>query len=214
MDADDFRREKINRLSEHSRFRFDSTDPPADDAEAVNHRGVRIGADECVGEENAIALKHAFREVFEIDLVNDADPWRHETEGFERLLAPLQELVTLAVALELHLHVQPQRFRRTGEIDLDRMIDHQIDRHERLDDLRIASKLFHCAAHRRQIDHERNAGEILENDSRDDEGDFLLRRRLRFPVRQRLYILAPYFFPVAIPQHGFEHDPNADGNRE
>ena len=48
MHADDFRREKINRLTEHARFRFDAADAPADDAEAVDHRRVRIGADERV----------------------------------------------------------------------------------------------------------------------------------------------------------------------
>ena len=52
MHADDFRRQKINRLAEHAGFRFDSADAPADDAEAVDHGGVRIGADERVGIEN------------------------------------------------------------------------------------------------------------------------------------------------------------------
>ena len=47
--ADDFRREEINRLPEHARFRFDSAHAPADDAEAIDHRRVRIGADERVG---------------------------------------------------------------------------------------------------------------------------------------------------------------------
>ena len=47
--ADDFRREKINRLPEHAGFRLDSAHAPTDDAEAVDHRGVRIGADERVG---------------------------------------------------------------------------------------------------------------------------------------------------------------------
>ena len=51
MHADDFRREEINRLSEHSRFRFDSAHAPADHAETVDHRRVRIGADERVGVE-------------------------------------------------------------------------------------------------------------------------------------------------------------------
>jgi len=41
------------------------------------------------------------------------------------------------------------------------MIDHQIDRHERLDDFRISTEPFYCAAHRGKIDDERHAGEIL-----------------------------------------------------
>ena len=49
MHADDFRREEINRLTEHAGFRFDAADAPADDAEAIDHGRVRIGADECIG---------------------------------------------------------------------------------------------------------------------------------------------------------------------
>ena len=88
-----------------------------------------------------------------------------------------------------------QRSRRTGEIDLHGVIDHQIDRHERLDDFRIATEPFHRAAHRREIDHQRHAGEILQNNARDDEWNFFVRRRFRVPVRQRLDIFAPDFLP-------------------
>ena len=69
-----------------------------------------------------------------------------------------------------------KRFRRSGEIDLDGVIDDQIDRHERLDDFRIAAKSLHRTPHGREIDHERNAGEILQNDARDDEWNFFIRR--------------------------------------
>ena len=157
-----------------------------------------------------IREEHAFREIFEIYLVHDADARRHEPESFERLLTPFQKLVTLAIALELHVHVQLQRFRGAEEIDLHGMIDHQIDRHERLDDFRIAAEPLHRAAHRREIDHQRHAGEILENDPRDDERNLFIRRRLRVPFRQRFDIFAPDFFAVAISQHRFEHDANAD----
>ena len=70
------------------------------------------------------------------------------------------------------------------------MIDDQIDRHERLDDFRIAAEPLHRAAHRREIDEQRHAGEILQDDARDDERNFLVRRFLRVPVRQRLDIFA------------------------
>ena len=142
--------------------------------------------------------------------MDDADARRDEAESLEGLLAPFQELVTLAVALEFHVHVQPQRFRRAGEIDLHRVIDDEIDRHERLDDFRIAAECLHRAAHRREIDHERHAGEILQDDSRDDERNLFVRGRLRVPVRERLDILAPDFFAVAISQDRFEHDADAD----
>ena len=61
--ADDFRREEINRLTEHAGFRFDAADAPADDAEAVDHRRVRVGADQ------RIRVKDDRR-------VHGARPWR------------------------------------------------------------------------------------------------------------------------------------------
>ena len=47
--ADHIRRQEINRLAEHAGFGLDAADAPADDAQAVDHGRVRIGADEGVG---------------------------------------------------------------------------------------------------------------------------------------------------------------------
>ena len=49
LEADDFRDEHRHRLAEHRRFGFDAADAPAEHAEAVDHRRVRVGADERVG---------------------------------------------------------------------------------------------------------------------------------------------------------------------
>ena len=59
---------------------------------------------------------------------------------------------------------------------------------------------LHRAAHRGQIDHQRHAGEILQNDARDDERDFFVGGLFRVPIRQGLDIFASHFFAVAIPQ--------------
>ena len=48
-EADDFRNEHRDRLPEHGGFGLDAADAPAHDAEAVDHRRVRVGADERVG---------------------------------------------------------------------------------------------------------------------------------------------------------------------
>ena len=92
------------------------------------------------------------------------------------------------------------------------MIHHQINRHEWLDDFRISTEALHCATHRSEINHQRHAGEILQNDARDDEWDFLIRRRFRVPVGQRFDIFAPDFLAIAISQHRFQH--NADAHRQ
>src|SRR6266550_7290620 len=105
--------------------------------------------------------------------MHDADSRRNELESLESLLTPLKKLVTLAIALELHVQIEFQRARRTEEIDLHRMIDNQIDRHERLDDLRVASEPLHSTAHRREVDNQRNSSEVLQNNARDDEWDLL-----------------------------------------
>ena len=89
------------------------------------------------------------------------------------------------------------------------MIDHKIDRDERFDDLRVASEPLDRAAHRGEIDNQRHAGEILQNDARDYKWDFLICGRFCVPIRQRLHIFASDFFAVVIAQYRFEHDTNA-----
>src|SRR4029450_4966579 len=141
--------------------------------------------------------------------MHDADSRRNELDSLESLLTPLKKLVTLAIALEFHVQIEFERARRTKEIDLHRVIDNQIDRHERLDDLRVASEPLDSAAHRREVDNQRNSGEVLQNNARNDEWDLLVRGRFRVPFWKRFNIFAPDLFPVAIVQHRFEHDPDA-----
>src|SRR5215469_5331760 len=101
--------------------------------------------------------EHALCEIFEVYLMNNPDPRRNELESFERLLSPLEKLVALAVALELHIQVELQSARRTEEIHLHRVIDHQINGHKRLDNFRIGSEPLHSAAHGREINNQRNS---------------------------------------------------------
>src|SRR6476660_6896989 len=108
--------------------------------------------------------------------MHDADSRWNELQSLESLLPPLEKLVTLAITFELHVQIEFQRARRTKEIDLHRVIDNQIDRHERLDDLRVASEPLHGAAHRREVDNQRNSGEVLQNNARNNERDLLVRR--------------------------------------
>ena len=107
VDADDVRREEVDRLAEHAGLGLDAAHAPADDAEAVDHRGVRVGADERVGIENAVLLAGTpLARYSRFTWWHDADARRHDLERVERLLPPLQELVALAVALELELQVR------------------------------------------------------------------------------------------------------------
>src|SRR5260370_28743706 len=126
--------------------------------------------------------------------MHDADSRRNELESLESLLTPLKKLVTLAIALELHVQIEFERARRTKEIDLHRVIDNQIDRHERLDDFRAASEPLHGAANRREVDNQRNPAEVLQNHTRSDECALLVPGRFRVPFCKRFNIFPPDLF--------------------
>ncbi|OWK23561.1 hypothetical protein AJ87_34340 [Rhizobium yanglingense] len=161
LEADDFRQEHRHRLAEHGGFCFDTADAPAQNAEAVDHRRVRVGTDAGVriGDRLTVLIlrPHGLAEIFEIDLVTDAGAGRNDAEILECLLAPLQEAVALAVALVFKFDVLGEGLRRTEFIDDDGMVDDEVDGHERVDLFRIAAERDHCVAHRSKVDHRRNA---------------------------------------------------------
>ena len=49
LEADDFGQQHRERLAEHRGFRLDAADAPAEHGEAVDHRGVAVGADQRIG---------------------------------------------------------------------------------------------------------------------------------------------------------------------
>ena len=117
--ADDVRRQEVNRLAEHPGLGLDAADTPADDAQPVDHRRVRVGANQCVRIIDAVGVaQHAAREILEVHLMHDANSRRHDLERVERLHTPLQKLVTLAVARELQVEVFGHRILGTSEIHL------------------------------------------------------------------------------------------------
>ena len=144
--------------------------------------------------------------------MHDADAGRHDFKGIKGLLAPFQELVAFLVALKLQREVLIQRLLRAGEIDLHRVVHHEIDRHQRLDHLRILAELLHLRAHGGQIDEKRHAREVLQHDAGDGERDFILARRFRVPVREVLHIGFGDLLAVQIAQQRLQHD--ADRNRQ
>ena len=105
-------------------------------------------------------------EVLEVDLVHDAGPGRHDAQVAERGLGPAQELVALAVALVLALDVERERIVCAEPVDLDRVVDDEIGRDERVDPRRVAAEVGHRVAHDRQVDDGRHAGQVLHDDPR------------------------------------------------
>ena len=121
-------------LAEHGRFGLDAADPPAEDAEAVDHGGVRVGAEQGVGVRLAVfGREHHPGQVLQVDLVADPGVRRDHLQGAEGLLAPAQEPVALPVALELELGVAGEGVGAAGEVGDDRVVDDQLGRDLGLD---------------------------------------------------------------------------------
>ena len=114
-------------------------------------------------------------------------------------LAPAQEEVALAVALELELDVAPERDARRERVDLNRVVDHELGRDQRVDLRRIAAEVGHRVPHRREVDDGRHAGQVLEQDARRRERDLVRRLGLRIPARDRVDVLL-----VAVSEHVLE----------
>jgi len=140
------------RLAEHRGFRLDAADAPAKNCKAVDHGGVRVGADQRIrisDFERPLLLADGellfpgpdrLREIFQIDLMADAGAGGHDGEVRERLLAPLQEFVAFLVLLVFFRDVLAEGFVVAEEVHDHRVIDDQIDRDQRIDLFGIATE--------------------------------------------------------------------------
>jgi hypothetical protein len=145
--------------------------PTAEHAEAVDHRGVRVGAEEGVRHRDAVAHDDDLREPLEVHLVADARARWDDAEGLEGLARPTEERIALAVALVLALEVALVDVLRAEEIGLDGVVDDQVDRNQRLDLRRVLTRALHRRAHRGEVDRSGHAGVVLKKDARGPEGD-------------------------------------------
>ena len=194
-EADDLRDEHRDRLAEHRRLRLDPAGAPAEDAQAVDHRRVRVGADERVRERLPVARLDDPRQVLEIDLVDDPGVRRHDAQAREGVLAPAQEGIALAVALVVALDVLLDREPRREGVDLDRVVDHELRREQRVDLARVAAEVHDRVAHRREVDDRGNAREVLQEHARRPELELAAGLGGRVPGRDRVRSLL-----VAVPE--------------
>src|ERR671919_365390 len=103
----------MDRLAQHRGFSFNATDAPTSDSQPIDHRGVRIGADERVRVTDSLFFNYTLREVFKVDLMADAQTRRHDSKCVKCLPAPLQKLIARMVALEFHCHVAREGIARS-----------------------------------------------------------------------------------------------------
>src|SRR5688572_21444787 len=104
--------------------------------------------------------------------MDDAGARRDDAEVVEGELAPAEEFVSLAVAGEFQLDVEVERGVGAEVVDLHRVVDHQVDRHERVDLFRVAAESLHGGSHGGEVDDAGDAGEVLQDDAGGFEGDF------------------------------------------
>ncbi len=125
---------------------------PTEYAETVDHGGVRVGANERVGIGNQLAVnlsgENYAGKIFQIYLVADSHPGRNGGEVAEGRLAPLQECITLAVALEFKAvmfaskaPVVPNSSTWTA------VVNDEFCRDERIDALRVTAQRLDGVAH-------------------------------------------------------------------
>ena len=182
LEAHNARNEHRDRLAQHRGLSLNATDTPAEDAEAVFHRGVGVGADAGVRVCETLVVEDNAGEVFDVDLVHDAGSRRHNAEVGEVLRTPAQELVALLVALVLDLDVFVDSVLGTKRLDDHGVVDDHLGRVQRVDLVRVAAQGAHGLTHGCKIHNTRHAGEVLHEDA--GRGELNLHARLcgRVPV--------------------------------
>ncbi len=179
-----------HRLTQHGGLGLDTAHPPAQHAEPVFHRGVAVGAHAGVRVGHPVAFHHHAGQVLDVDLVHDAGARGYHLEVVERALTPAQELIALAVALVLDLHIALERVRGAEQIGDHRMIDHQIRRGQRVDLVRIPTQRGDRLPHSRQIHDAGHPGEVLHDHPRRGELNLHTRISRGVPVRDGLDVIA------------------------
>ena len=159
-------------LAEHGRLGLDAADAPAQHAEAVDHGGVGVGADQGVAVGLAVVGGEDHpRQVLEVDLVADPGARGHHPEPVEGLLGPAQQLVALDVPLVLDVHVLVVGLGTARRLGDHRVVDDQLHGDQRIDLGRIAAQRGQGIAHGGQVDHAGYAGEVLHQHPLGGEGD-------------------------------------------
>ena len=102
--------------------------------------------------------------------MDDAHPRGDDPEVAECLLRPSKERVALAIALVLAHDVAFVRLAIPEGVHLHGVVDHEIDRHQRIDPHRITTGARDGRAHRGEVHHRRDSREVLEENPSRHEG--------------------------------------------
>ncbi len=176
---------------------------------------MRVGANQGIGirDRSAVYLRcedHAC-EVLEIHLVADTHTRGHSGEVAEGGLTPLEEGVTLAVALKLKQRVLVVGVGRTELVHLHGVVDDQLGGNERVHTLGVAAKGLDGVAHSAEVDDRGHAGEVLHKHARGHVGDLAAGLGLGVPLGKELNVPCCHVNAVLAAQQVFEQDLEAEG---
>ena len=208
-DPHDLRNEHRHGLPQQRGLGLDAAHSPAEHSQAVDHRGVRVGAHEGIGVGLGLApcgREDDAREILEVHLVDDTRVGRHDTKAREGLLCPSQEGVALAVTAELEIGVHLERGRRAELVDDHRVVDYELGGEERVHAFRVAAHGPHRVAHGCEVNDGRHACEVLHQDAGRHKRDLFVRGLLGIPARQPLDLRRGYRAPVFAAQQVLEQD--------
>ena len=200
LHAHDQRDQHGDGLSQHGGLGFNAADAPAEHAQSVDHGGVRVGAHQRVGISRALATFFVYednaRQVFQVDLVDDAGIGRHDGQIAESGLPPAQEGVAFFVALKFEQRIHIKGAGRAEFVHLHRVVNDQFGGLQRIDELRVAAQALHGVAHGGEIHDRGHAGEILQQDAAGREGNFFFRLGVLVPGRQRAHFFLGHIVSV------------------
>ena len=137
----------------------------------------------------------------------DAGARGHNAEVVERGLAPLQEGVPFHVAFVFAVHVHLESARVAEFVDHHRVVDHEVDRVQRVDLFGVAAKGHDAVAHRGKVNNGRNAGEILHQHAGRAIGDLArVLATVVAPFGKRLDVVDGDGLAVFKTQHVLQND--------
>ena len=153
-------------MPEHRGLRFDAADTPAQHAEPADHRRVAVGAEKRIrarqGHPRRLFQQHHRRQPFQIELMHDAAARRDQADVREGPGAPFEELEPFPIARNLDFFVEGARVRPASMHRNQGVVTNEIDRNARIGFARIAAAPCDLVAQRSHVGHQRDAGEILQ----------------------------------------------------
>ncbi len=167
LDADDVRQAHPRSAAQHHAFRFQSADANRQHAQRVDHRCVRVGADQRIGKGHALQRLHYRRHALQVDLVQDAIAWWDHVDVLERLLGPVDEIEAIFITTVFDRAILVERVGvEAAAFDGQRMVHHQLGRHDRVDQRRIAALGGNRVTQAGQVDQGGLAQDVVTHDAR------------------------------------------------